>query len=225
MQAVVAAAMTVFLCKFTGFQLYFLSLICQKCGQTLQSSAFIILLKFIFARHYLFHFLLLSSLFLAALTQSVGSFFAAMKTDNLNILLADDDADDCIFFKDALDELSITASLSTVNSGVELMNFLENPAINLPHILFLDLNMPRKTGFDCLAEIKANEKLQQLPVIIYSTSFNPEVMDLLYNNGAHYYIRKPADFKNLKSVLHKALSISRETIHARPSKEKFVIQP
>jgi CheY-like chemotaxis protein len=148
-----------------------------------------------------------------------------METGNLNILLADDDADDCIFFKDALDELSITASFNTVNSGVELMDFLEKHTINLPDILFLDLNMPRKTGFDCLAEIKANEKLKQLPVIIYSTSYNLEVMDLLYKKGAHHYIRKPADFKNLKSVLHKALSLSGQTEFVRPSKEKFVIQP
>ena len=148
-----------------------------------------------------------------------------MENENLNILLADDDADDCIFFKDALEELSVTASFNTVNSGVELMDFLEKHTINLPDMLFLDLNMPRKTGFDCLAEIKSNEKLNQLPVIIYSTSFNPEMIDILYNKGAHLYIRKPADFKNLKSVIHKALSLSGQTKNVRPSKEKFVIQP
>lgn len=148
-----------------------------------------------------------------------------METDNLNILLADDDEDDCMFFKDALDELALPSSLNTVNNGVELMSLLESNSINLPHVLFLDLNMPRKSGFECLSEIKQNEKLKQLPVIIYSTSSNPDMIDLLYCKGAHYYIRKPADFANLKSVIHKALSLTVQTKLLPPSKEFFLIQP
>jgi CheY-like chemotaxis protein len=148
-----------------------------------------------------------------------------MKKDNIKILLADDDADDCMFFKDALDELSLSVSLNTVGNGEELMNFLENSSIDLPHVLFLDLNMPRKTGFECLSEIRQNEKLKELPVIIYSTSSNQEVMDLLYDKGAQHYIRKPADFANLKSVLNKAIALSGQGKTLEPLKEKFVIQP
>jgi len=148
-----------------------------------------------------------------------------MKSDSFKILLADDDEDDCMFFKDALEELSLPASLDTVRNGVELMGFLKRHLIDPPQVLFLDLNMPCKTGFECLCEIKLNEKLKHLPVIIYSTSFNLEVMDLLYNNGAQHYIRKPADFENLKSVIKKALSISGQSKSLQPSKEKFVIQP
>ena len=81
-------------------------------------------------------------------------------------------------------------------------------------------------SFDCLTEIKENEKLKQLPVIIFSTSFNAEEMSLLYNQGAHHYIRKPANFKNLKSVIHKALLLRRQSSSLeQPPKEKFVIQP
>jgi CheY-like chemotaxis protein len=148
-----------------------------------------------------------------------------MKTDTLHILLADDDEDDCMFFKDVLSELPFPVLLNTVSNGVELMNFLENNSINLPNVLFLDLNMPLKAGLECLAEIRENKKLNELPVIIYSTSFNPEVMDLLYNKGAHYYIRKPADFANLKSVIKKAITLSAKNNVLRPAKEKFVIQP
>ncbi len=148
-----------------------------------------------------------------------------MEAENYNILLVDDDADDCMFFKDALDELAVNASLRTVNNGEELMNFLVNGINNLPDILFLDFNMPRKTGFECLAEIKLNEKFNQIPVIIFSTSRNPEVMDMLYNKGAKYYIRKPPTFVNLKSVINKAIALCRENKISQPSKEKFVIEP
>ncbi len=130
-----------------------------------------------------------------------------------------------MFFRDALNELPLPASFNTVNNGGELMSFLESNSINLPHVLFLDLNMPRKTGFECLSEIKQNEKLKQLPVIIYSTSANPEVMDMLYNNGAQHYICKPAYFKEIKSVINTAIALSGQSKSLQPSKDKFVIQP
>src|SRR6476659_2508685 len=100
-----------------------------------------------------------------------------MNKTHHNLLLADDDIDDCTFFEDALKELPISATLSTVNDGAQLMNFLSMESDNPPDVLFLDLNMPRKSGFECLSEIKSIDKLKDLPVIIFSTSLNMEVVD------------------------------------------------
>ena len=85
---------------------------------------------------------------------------------SFNLLLADDDEDDRIFFNEALQELPIDTSLNTVNDGQQLMNLLTSISTTLPDIIFLDLNMPLKTGYECLKEIKLNEKLKCLPVII-----------------------------------------------------------
>jgi len=123
-----------------------------------------------------------------------------------HILLADDDNDDCLLFKDALDELQLPVGLTTFPNGEELMQWL-NRIEQLPDLLFLDLNMPRKNGVDCLAEIKNNEKLKMLSVVIFSTSFQQVVADQLYNGGARYYIRKPSDFTQLKNVIQKVLMI------------------
>src|SRR4051812_38109776 len=115
-----------------------------------------------------------------------------MNKHHYNLLLADDDEDDCAFFKEALDELSLPVSLVVVNDGVQLMDYLAaNSSNNLPDMLFLDLNMPRKNGHECLKEIKEIEKLHTLPVIIFSTSLDIEIVDLMYKKGATYYIRKP----------------------------------
>ena len=132
-----------------------------------------------------------------------------MKQILLNLVLADDDIDDCIFFKEALEELSYVTALSTVNNGVALMRLLTEGTEPLPHAVYLDLNMPLKTGFECLVEIKQTEKLKDVPVIIFSTSFNPEVVENLREQGATYYIRKPGDFSDLKKIL----SISLELAH------------
>ncbi len=141
------------------------------------------------------------------------------------LLLADDDIDDCVFFKDALDGLPVSATLITVNDGVKLMTLLTSLADKLPDMLFMDLNMPRKTGYECLLEIKMNSHLKHLPVIIFSTSFNSEVIDLLYEKGAHYYIRKPGEFAKLKKVIYKALTVVARESAKRPAKEKFLLQP
>ena len=129
-----------------------------------------------------------------------------MNSNPLNILLADDDTDDCIFFKEAVEELRLPTQLSTLHDGEQLMQHLNNETNELPDVLFLDLNMPRKNGFECLSEIKLNQKLKQLPVIIFSTSFEQEVVNLLYKNGAQYFIRKPSEFSQFKKIIHQTIT-------------------
>jgi len=146
-----------------------------------------------------------------------------MSSEKINLLLADDDIDDRMFFKDALSELPVLTSLQTVSDGVELMDFL-NVNEPLPDLLFLDLNMPRKAGMECLSEIKRNEKLKPLPVVIYSTSLDYNVADLLFERGAFLYIRKPADFEALKEVIHKAITASTKNHPPVPTKENFIIK-
>jgi CheY-like chemotaxis protein len=141
----------------------------------------------------------------------------------MNILLADDDTDDCIFFKHALGKLSITANLTTVHNGEQLMRLLTNESNILPDVLFLDLNMPRKNGFECLAEIAPTKKLAKLPVIIFSTSLDEKIVDLLYKNGARYFMRKPSEFSQLISVIQQALELILQNGIAKPERENFVL--
>lgn len=130
-----------------------------------------------------------------------------MKPNLLNLVLADDDFDDCIFFKEALEDSSHATALIIVNDGVALMRLLKEGIEPIPHVIYLDLNMPLKTGFECLTEIKQTEKLRHVPVIIFSTSFNPEVAEKLREQGAAHYICKPGDFADLKKLLSKSLDL------------------
>ncbi len=147
-----------------------------------------------------------------------------MDNSQFNLLLADDDTDDCLFFKDALDDLRVSASLKTVNNGIALMNLLLGNSGYIPDVLFLDLNMHLKSGIECLSEIKLNDSLKSFPIIIFSTSLDMKVVDLLYEKGAHYYIRKPGDFTKLKNVILEALTIVSQDNYKQPEKDKFVIQ-
>ncbi|MBC7886990.1 MAG: response regulator [Ferruginibacter sp.] len=141
----------------------------------------------------------------------------------IDLLLADDDEDDRLLFKEALAELPILTNLTIVNDGEQLIQLLATLTGQVPAVLFLDLNMPRKNGFECLTEIRLNEKYKSVPVIIYSTSFDEEMINRLYKNGAQYYIRKPAEFSKLKDVIYEALILITQRVRIKPGNEKFIL--
>ena len=140
----------------------------------------------------------------------------------LRILLADDDKDDRFFFKTVLNDIPIETHLTTVFDGEQLIDYLSKNSKNLPDVLFLDLNMPRKNGHECLVEIKLNEKFKQLPIIIYSTSLDEMIAEGLYKNGAYHYIRK-TNLTELQNLLHQLLTMMKEKKFIRPTKNKFIL--
>jgi CheY-like chemotaxis protein len=146
-----------------------------------------------------------------------------MISKNINILLADDDHADCLLFKEALEELPVSTRLTVVHNGEQVMDELTKKENNLPDVLFLDLNMPRKNGYATLEKIKRSSKLQDLPVVIFSTASDQEMIHMVFKNAAHYYICKPADFSQLKKVIYEALTLITQTDNALPLKDRFVI--
>lgn len=146
-----------------------------------------------------------------------------MEDNPLFVLLADDDKDDCFLFQLVLEDLQLNTHLTTVHDGEKLMQLLTQETNKPPSVLFLDLNMPRKNGFESLVEIKLNEKLKTIPIIIFSTSFEKEMADLLYQNGANFYICKPSEFSELTKVIYHVLTISAKTNFTQPTKDKFLL--
>jgi CheY-like chemotaxis protein len=131
-----------------------------------------------------------------------------MQTNTIHILLADDDEDDRNFFKDAFEEIKISTSVDIVNDGQELMSYLMNPNVTVPHILFLDLNMPKKNGIECLAEIKQLDHLKDMAIAIYSTSASEDDIEETFVMGANIYIKKPNDFDELIKTLNIATTFN-----------------
>lgn len=141
----------------------------------------------------------------------------------MRVILAEDDSDDRLLFREAVDELPVSVDLLTFKNGDELMVWLNRHTDNLPDVLFLDLNMPRKNGFATLGEIKRNTKLQDLPVIIFSTAQKEDMIRQVFNDAAHYYICKPIDFSDLKALLYKSLSIIANHNKSLPTQDDFML--
>lgn len=131
-----------------------------------------------------------------------------MQKNALHILLADDDEDDRLFFKDAFEEVKVQTKVEFVFDGLQLMEHLNNPDNKLPDILFLDLNMPKKTGKECLIEIKKTERLKNLIIAIYSTSSSDEDIEDTFIEGANIYIKKPSDFNALKKIINEVITLN-----------------
>src|SRR6478609_8882225 len=148
-----------------------------------------------------------------------------MYTDSLkNVFLADDDADDRLLFEDALKELDHKAALTVTKDGIELMSVLDNTVPPPPYVIFLDLNMPRKSGLECLAEIRRIQKLKNIPVIIFSTSESENAIEKTYTLGATYFICKPRSYDLLKKAIETILSFDSSLLAQQPPKEEYFLQ-
>lgn len=126
------------------------------------------------------------------------------------ILLADDDEDDVLLVRDAFDRSKLLNDLRVVVDGVELMDYLKHqgayadPAASpRPDIILLDLNMPRKDGRQALEEIKAQEDLRDIPVVVLTTSSLDIDVYKSYCAGANSFITKPVTFESLCEVIKK----------------------
>ena len=146
-----------------------------------------------------------------------------MSLKNLNVLLADDDEDDRWLFEQALSDLKIKTNLLLFKNGKELMEHLQNSE-NMPHIIFLDLNMPIKNGMECLTEMRKVDKLKEIPVAIYSTSSSEKDIENTFVNGANVYINKPNNFLALKKVVDKVLQLNWQYHTSNLSRENFLFR-
>lgn len=113
------------------------------------------------------------------------------------ILLIDDDRDDAELLEGALGEVDDAASFFYIEDARKALHTLRQQLIPLPDIIFLDINMPLVSGWDCLREFKADELLQKVPVIIYSTSSHQKEISLAAHLGAVSFFTKPNNYIEL----------------------------
>lgn len=131
-----------------------------------------------------------------------------MNEKAINILVADDDEDDRMFARDALDEARLANTVDFVEDGEELIEYLQHRgkysgegARILPGLILLDLNMPRKDGREALKEIKADPELRRIPIVVLTTSKDQEDIYRSYDLGVSSFITKPVTFEGLVDIM------------------------
>ncbi len=130
------------------------------------------------------------------------------KSKSLIILMADDDPDDRLMVEEAFEENHMAYDLRFVYNGQELMDYLNGTGrfsgfgqLPRPDLIILDVNMPKKDGFEALQEIKTDRQLCSIPVIIFTSSRSDEDIIRSYNLGVNSFINKPVSFKELVELI------------------------
>lgn len=122
------------------------------------------------------------------------------------VLIIDDDADDRLFLTEAITDVSPESRMHSCNSGIEALDLLSKKKIALPDFIFLDLNMPKMNGKECLVELKKLLRQTLTKIIIMSTSDMKRDIDDALTLGAHLFLTKPGTYTELcnhvKKIIH-----------------------
>lgn len=124
----------------------------------------------------------------------------------LTLFYADDDLEDLDIFREVVDGIG-DIRLHAVDCGDKLLDLLYNPPPN-PHIVFLDLNMPGKTGFSVLQEVRTSQRFDHVPIVIFSTSSDRDDVERTRKLGANYYVPKQTSYEEFKKSIEYTLSIN-----------------
>jgi CheY-like chemotaxis protein len=150
-------------------------------------------------------------LYFASLLDKIDGIKKENRTDpsrEFRVWLVDDDQDDRDMFEEAIARINPGIKVETLNNGISMIQHLESG--NVPEMIFLDLNMPGKSGKECLAMIRSNPLWRKIPVVIYSTSANKKDVSDTFSAGANLYLLKPNSFSELIKVIQRAFKIDFE---------------
>lgn len=122
------------------------------------------------------------------------------------IILIDDDRDDAELFQEVLYEIDPSIGFEHFEESKEALKILLQKQDHLPDLIFLDINMPLVSGWQCLTEFKKTEHLKKVPVIMFTTSSQPKEKETAKQLGADGFISKPSEYTTLKKLLISVLS-------------------
>ncbi|MDP1801593.1 MAG: response regulator [Bacteroidota bacterium] len=130
---------------------------------------------------------------------------------NIYCFLIDDDDDDRKIFGLALEKIDMNIEYGYTSNGIDAIEQLKS-AKNIPDYIFLDLNMPKMTGVECLKELKKLSNIAEVPIIIYSTTINESIIYDTLRDGAFDHIEKPAKIETLVKYLKRVLQVKNQEI-------------
>lgn len=129
-----------------------------------------------------------------------------MNADLISVLLVDDDPGDVLLVREAFEDHKVGNLLSVVSDGVEAIDYVRRQGayadVTRPDLILLDLNLPRKSGIEVLAEIKGDPALSTIPIVVLTTSEAEEDVVRAYKLHANAYITKPVDFEQFSQIVH-----------------------
>ncbi|MCJ7934852.1 MAG: response regulator [Chryseobacterium sp.] len=147
-----------------------------------------------------------------------------MNKEFLNVIVTDDDENTLIFFKNIFKELKISIKVQCLHHGNELMKYLNNAEALVPEIVFIKYKIPGKSSIECIEEIRANLKFNNMVVAVYSDQISENEIEELFVKGGNIYMKKPDTFESLKKVLTEVITINWQYHTSGLNKENFILK-
>jgi len=142
-------------------------------------------------------------------------------TNYRQIFLVDDDQEDRELFSEALSGTNQSIKLTEIPSGVKLIEILSKDNSVMPEVIFMDINMPKLNGIECLKKIRSISKFKDLKIVIYSTYYLDDFIEDAFKFGACIFYVKPRSFTGLQSLITEALQVNWPEI-GEPDKKDFL---
>lgn len=147
-----------------------------------------------------------------------------MNKEFLNVIVADNDENILIFFKNILKELKISIKVQCFSNGKDLMEYLNNEDAVVPEIVFIKYTIPGKESMECLEEIESNSKFNNMVTAIFSEPIPEDEIEDIFVKGANIFMKKPECFEKLKKVLSEVITINWQYHTSGLNKDHFILK-
>ncbi|AZA82325.1 response regulator [Chryseobacterium lactis] len=147
-----------------------------------------------------------------------------MNKEFLNVIVADNDENTLIFFKNIFKELKVSIKVQCFDNGNSLMEYLNNDDAVVPEIVFIQHSIAGRNSVECIEEFKANPKFNNMVTAIFSDQICEDEVEDIFVKGTNIYIRKPEDFKSLKKVLTDVITINWQYHTSGLNKDNFILK-
>ncbi|WP_336961116.1 response regulator [Chryseobacterium contaminans] len=147
-----------------------------------------------------------------------------MNKEFLNVIIADNDENTLIFFKNIFKELKISIKVQCFSNGKDMMEYLNNNDAVVPEIVFIKYTIPGKEAMECIDEIKANSKFSNLVTAVYDEEISENEIEETFVKGNNIFMRKPADFGALKKMLTEIITINWQYYTSGLNKDNFILK-
>lgn len=142
-------------------------------------------------------------------------------TNYRQIYLVDDDQEDRELFSEALSSTNQSINLTEISCGEKLMEILNKHNLIMPEVIFMDINMPKLNGIECLRKIRSHSKFNDLKIVMYSTYYLDDFIEDAFKFGASIFYVKPRSFSGLQSLITEALQVNWPEV-GKPDKKDFL---
>ncbi|WP_089694535.1 response regulator [Chryseobacterium culicis] len=147
-----------------------------------------------------------------------------MNKEFMNVIVADNDENTLIFFKNILKELKISIKVQCFSNGKDVMDYLSNEDAVVPEIVFINYKIPGKESMECLEEIESNSKFNNMVTAIFSDPIPENEVEDIFVKGAHIFMKKPECFDRLKKVLTEVITINWQYHTSGLNKDHFILK-